>query len=172
MSVFMIGCLHLGHENMAKRRGWGSSEEHDEHLIQEWNKVISKRDKVFILGDVTMESMKPYPKLLRLKGFKHVVLGNHDMAEHIPEMLKYVTKVCGVVKYQGCWLSHIPVHPMDFEFRIRLNIHAHVHHNTINDPRYFNVDAHKLGYAPIEFQNILDLRLKPYGEEESSRSLC
>jgi calcineurin-like phosphoesterase family protein len=51
MSVYIIGCLHLGHENMAKMRGWQSSIHHDAFLVAEWNRVVNKRDKVFILGE-------------------------------------------------------------------------------------------------------------------------
>jgi calcineurin-like phosphoesterase family protein len=55
---------------MAKRRGFSSIEEHDEHIIAKWNSVVNKRDVTYILGDMTMEKSSPYPLLDRLNGFK------------------------------------------------------------------------------------------------------
>ena len=98
MGVLIIGCLHFGHENMAKMRGFSSAEEHDENLITQWNKVVSKNDKVFILGDISMESSKPYHLLHELKGIKHVILGNHDDSRDIKSLLNHVDYISGPLK--------------------------------------------------------------------------
>jgi calcineurin-like phosphoesterase family protein len=84
--VRFIADLHLSHQNMATRRGFSSIEEHDEHIIAQWNSVVSKRDVTYILGDVTMEKSSPYPLLDRLNGLKHVVLGNHDRRQDVPHL--------------------------------------------------------------------------------------
>ena len=81
--VRFIGCLHLGHTNIAIHRGWNNAEEQDEFLIQEWNKVVSKRDLTYIVGDITMEKSLDYYKLDQLNGRKIVVLGNHDRHQDI-----------------------------------------------------------------------------------------
>ena len=83
--VRFIADLHLGHEFVAKHRGFASIEEHDEHIIKQWNSVVHKRDLTYILGDVTMEKTDSYPLLKRLNGQKKVVLGNHDR----PAQLEY-----------------------------------------------------------------------------------
>ena len=111
MSCYFIGCLHLGHNNIAKWRGFKDSEEHDEYLIKQWNSVIKKRDMVWILGDVGMETSKYYFKLDLLNGDKKVVLGNHDKWQDVPELLKYVKGVSGMVDYKGYALTHAPIHP-------------------------------------------------------------
>ena len=76
--VRFIADLHLGHKFMATHRGFASVEEHDEHIITQWNSVVHKRDTTYILGDVTMEKAEQYALLDRLNGAKRVVLGNHD----------------------------------------------------------------------------------------------
>ncbi len=38
--VRFIADLHLGHQNMATRRGFSTVEEHDEHVIAKWNSVV------------------------------------------------------------------------------------------------------------------------------------
>jgi calcineurin-like phosphoesterase family protein len=170
--VYFIGCLHLGHENMAKYRGFNSSKEHDNYLIKQWNKTVNKKEKVFILGDVTMEKTHSYYQLDRLNGIKHVIGGNHDMGQHTPELLKYVNKFSGVVDYKGYLLTHVPIHPNEVHF-YKGNIHAHIHHlNKLEEVvtydsyqdqdtklastlhKYINVDAKLLDFKPISFEEV------------------
>ena len=176
-NVRFVGCLHLGDDSLVKKiRGFDSSEEHDEHLIEQWNSVVSKRDKVFILGDITMESPNHYHKLSRLKGSKHVILGNHDLAKDVPKLLEYVDTVSGMVLYKGFWLTHAPVHPQELNF-VRGNIHAHIHHMKIapskievnywdeiktieseSNKGYYNVDAHMIDYKPKTINELLNIK--------------
>jgi calcineurin-like phosphoesterase family protein len=112
---------------MAKRRGFSSIEEHDEHIIAQWNSVVNKRDVTYILGDMTMEKSSPYPLLDRLNGLKHVVLGNHDRRQDVPHLLQYVESVGGMIQYKGIILTHCPIHPSELEYRFNKNIHGHIH---------------------------------------------
>jgi calcineurin-like phosphoesterase family protein len=165
--VLFIADLHLGHLNMAKKRGFETAEEHDEHIISQWNKKVHKRDTVYILGDVTMESSKHYPLLNQMNGLKRVVLGNHDMAKDIPELLKYVHSVSGMVRYKGLWLTHCPVHERELEFRVPRNIHGHIHENLIMkleengfkdewvpDDRYHCVSCEHVNYTPVTLEEL------------------
>jgi calcineurin-like phosphoesterase family protein len=167
--VRFIGCLHLGHKWMAQHRGFNDEFYHDEHLIEQWNKVVHKKDLTYILGDVTMESSEHYYQLDRLKGRKIVVLGNHDLHQHTRKLLEYVETVAGVVDYKGFMLTHVPIHPNEISF-CRGNIHAHIHENELSEVevperygdwigieppvksgtlnKYYNVDAFKIGFKP------------------------
>lgn len=126
-SVRFIGCLHLGHKNIAQRRGFNDEYYHDERLIEQWNSIVHKKDLTYILGDVTMENHLEYYQLDRLKGRKIVVLGNHDMHQHIKHLLNYVESVAGMVDYKDYCLTHAPIHPCEMG-RYKGNIHAHIHH--------------------------------------------
>lgn len=160
-NVRFIADLHFGHTNMAIKRGFTTVEEHDEHIIKQWNSVLHKRDTTYILGDITMETSKPYPLLARLNGIKHVVLGNHDMPKDVEELSKYVVKISGMVKYKGIWLTHCPVHERELEFRVSRNIHGHIHEHKIMklefngfdnkwipDDRYHCVSCEQVDYTP------------------------
>jgi calcineurin-like phosphoesterase family protein len=131
--VRFIADLHLGHVNMALKRGFNTVEDHDNHIIQCWNSVVHKRDCTWILGDITMESNKSYPLLHHLNGMKKVILGNHDRPSDVPELMKYVQCVSGMVNYKGIWLTHCPVHEDELEYRISRNIHGHIHEKQIMD---------------------------------------
>mgnify|MGYP000102017445 CR=1 FL=1 len=176
MNTYFIGCLHLQHEAIAKHRGFQESVYHDEYLIKQWNSVVkSKKDIVYILGDISMEKKTPYPTLNLLNGTKHVILGNHDRRQDVPELLKYVETVGGSVDWRGCMLTHIPIHPNEVQF-YRYNLHAHIHHvnkleevivkNSYNDEhsfssetlkKYLNVDAHLLDYKPKTVEELIEM---------------
>lgn len=156
-----IGDLHLGHVNMALKRGFATVEEHDEYIISQWNKVVNKKDITWILGDITMEKSSSYHLLNRLNGMKKVVLGNHDRPSDVTKLLQYVNFVSGMFKYKGIWLTHCPVHPMELEYNIKRNIHGHIHEHLVNieynidgnivkipDNRYHCVSCERVDYVP------------------------
>lgn len=151
--IYAISDPHFGHRNMALKRGFSGVEEHDEHIVQEWNKVVTKRDTVHLLGDITMEK-KNYEILKRLNGFIKVTLGNHDKPGHVREMLNYVNDVAGIRKVCNYWLTHCPIHPREL-YRAEANVHGHVHENSITyefapDERYINVSMEAVDYKPFK----------------------
>jgi calcineurin-like phosphoesterase family protein len=163
--VRFIADLHLGHENMAKHRGFSTVEEHDEHIIAKWNSVVHKRDVTYILGDVTMEKSAPYPLLDRLNGIKHIVLGNHDRRQDTKKLLQYAESVAGMIQYKGIMLTHCPIHPMELEYRFNKNIHGHIHDKVvmldaplapfeIPDERYFCVSCEQVDYTPKSLKDL------------------
>jgi calcineurin-like phosphoesterase family protein len=163
-NVRFISDLHIGHRNMAQTRGFETAEEMDEYIVEKWNSVVNKKDITYLLGDVTMERKEGYKLLDRLNGLKYVILGNHDRRQDIPALLEHVHCVAGVVNYKKyVILSHVPVHPKELDYRFKVNIHGHVHENTIMetywchldcvdkerpDPKYVNVSAEVIDYTP------------------------
>lgn len=85
-SIYFTADLHFNHDFVAgtRRRYLGegyyaSDVEHDEDLIERWNDRVTKRDTVWVLGDVGMGSLTNVLELVgRLNGTKHLVYGNHD----------------------------------------------------------------------------------------------
>ncbi len=166
--VRFIADLHLSHANMAKRRGFSSIEEHDEHIIAKWNSVVNKRDVTYILGDITMEKSAPYPLLDRLNGIKHIVLGNHDRRQDTKKLFQYAESVAGMIQYKGIMLTHCPIHPAELEYRVPKNIHGHIHDkvvmkdvyeygykiDTVPDERYFCVSCERVDYTPKSLEDL------------------
>jgi len=161
--VRFIADLHLSHENMAKRRGFSTIEEHDEHIIAKWNSVVNKRDVTYILGDITMEKSAPYPLLDRLNGIKHIVLGNHDRRQDTKKLFDYAESIAGMIQYKGIMLTHAPIHPMELEYRFNKNIHGHIHDKVvmkmldgweIPDERYFCVSCEQVDYLPKSLKDL------------------
>jgi calcineurin-like phosphoesterase family protein len=165
--VRFIADLHLGHTNMAIKRGFATVEEHDEHIIAKWNSVVYKRDIVYILGDITMEKSAPYHLLDRLNGTKYVILGNHDRRQDVKKLLEHVESVAGMVQYKGIMLTHCPIHPMELDYRFKHNIHGHIHEKQVmiardnwgeiiweKDERYICVSCERVDYTPKTLEEL------------------
>lgn len=161
-TVRFIADLHLGHKNIALKRGFKTVEEHDEYIIKKWNEVVTKRDVTYVLGDITMETSKHFHLLSRLNGVIHVIGGNHDRRQDLGELLKYVDSFTGCLVHKGIFLTHVPVHPMEFKYRVNYNIHGHIHGKTVMkkftflnfnlfervDKRYICVSCEHVGFQP------------------------
>ena len=82
MNIYITSDLHLGHEKVAKLRGFNSVQAHDELVINRWNcHVRGNSPIVYVLGDVMMGDRDRGRKLLKcLRGELHLILGNHDRA--------------------------------------------------------------------------------------------
>ena len=156
--IFFISDLHLGHARIIEwssaRSHYTTVEEHDEDLVKRWNSVVTKRDVVWVLGDVVFPrtSMK---YLAELNGMKSLVLGNHDKGK-LKDLKQYFSRVEGAVGFKdNTVLTHIPVHTSQVGRleRWSANIHGHMHEDSLDDPRYYNVSA-----------DVINLRPKPYTE--------
>jgi calcineurin-like phosphoesterase family protein len=164
-SIRVCADTHFGHNNMATHRGFHDSFYHDEQIVDNWNSIVNKRDTTYLLGDVTMEKRTNYDILSRLNGNIVVVLGNHDMKNHSRSLLDYVDHVAGSVTLQigrtKCILTHIPIHPMEFNYGFKLNIHGHLHKLKVEDgignpdPRYICVSMEQIEYKPRTFEELL-----------------
>lgn len=165
----IVSDLHLSHRNLAIHRGFKDELEQDEHIVKEWNKVVTnKKDITYILGDITMEKRTNYYLLDRLNGRKIIVLGNHDKGNHVPTLLEHVDKVCGCLKIQhenlNIMLTHIPVHPMEFDYRLDYNIHGHIHDlevllpNGMKDKRYIKACIESIDYKPKTIDELLNIK--------------
>ena len=144
---------HFGHKNMAIRRGFENEHQMNEHIVKCWNSVVSKKDVTYILGDITMEKATEYYWLGMLNGIKKVILGNHDEPQHVPKLLEYVNSVAAMKylkdkQFGNIILTHAPIHPQELEYRWGINMHGHVHSNTLKDKRYINVSLEVIDYTP------------------------
>ena len=180
--VFIFSDPHFGHDNVAKWRGFKDAEEQgrknaqaesdrklsgaqtkikeleeqDDLIVERWNKVVSKRDKVFLLGDIAMKKQFIY-KLGLMNGSKVVILGNHDKPQFVPEILKYADKVAGAIQYRGYALTHIPIAESEIEASRWIgNIHGHQHEYVDMGDKYFNVCAENIGFTPILFDELIN----------------
>jgi calcineurin-like phosphoesterase family protein len=162
--VMMISDTHFGHKAIAKyRKEFGSMEEHDTFLLDSILSSTTKRDVLWILGDVCFDTNvfnSHFLKIVKHVNRVKIIAGNHDFERSgtpsVQDYLNAGVEVYGMVKYKYAWLTHSPMH--EVELRGKINIHGHVHYNTVNDSRYVNVCCEAVNYKPINYQQILEMR--------------
>lgn len=80
--LLYIADLHFYHHRLCQemdRRGFSGYEEMNAHMISQWNKKVSSRDTVYILGDLSVaKGVATNLVLSQLHGKKHLIIGNHD----------------------------------------------------------------------------------------------
>lgn len=155
--VFFAADMHFGHDRLATSRRGMDPTYHNELIIDNWNKAVSKKDLVIMVGDLTFEAPELIPMYLsKLHGNKLLVAGNHDTTQCCDVVRSLGIRVVGCMKYKGFFVSHIPIHPLEFSFspKVRGNIHGHIHNRVIMDPRYFNVSMDRIDFTPILFDDI------------------
>lgn len=150
--VFVVADLHFGHAKVALDRGFKDPAQHDYAIVEAWNRVVTKRDVVYVLGDVFRLDRVP-----ELNGIKKLALGNHDNRP-MSVYCAHFSKVHAMFEFDSCLLTHIPVHPCQFG-RYELNVHGHMHRHHIDDERFVPVSAeHCTRLEPIPLVDLIQAR--------------
>ena len=127
-----ISDLHLGSSATARKRGFGSVEEHDDAIMDDiLQRVNTKRDILYILGDIAMTNTA-LQRLREIPGRKFMVHGNHDKFQ-TGQYLSIFENVYGAIRYKRIWLTHIPIHPQEMLLGPKVigNMHGHIHRDGI-----------------------------------------
>lgn len=161
--IWLISDTHLSHHNIIKytNRPFSSTDEMNQTILNNWNRVVSEDDIVFHLGDFALGMAENRAYFAsQLKGKKRLILGNHDLGNSqkyldigFQEVYKYP-----IVFQQKYILSH---RPLDLGAdSIFYNIHGHIHNNPSPSDRHANVSVEQIDYTPIEFRVIVKKLLK------------
>lgn len=155
-NIFFTGCTHFGHKNIitfeAENRPFATIEEHDDFIVEAWNKTVSDKDTIYHLGDAVFPRVA-MQTLGRLNGNKILVLGNHDR-HPLEEYYRYFKRVVGCLRLENFFLSHFPVNPMCLEHNEQYNIHCHIHSKQVDDSRYVNVSVEHWKLFPVSFDEV------------------
>jgi calcineurin-like phosphoesterase family protein len=169
--IFFTADLHLGHANIIKHcdRPFSSVEEMDEHLISAGNSHVRPNDSVYIIGDLIFRNTaSPENYISRLRGKKHLILGNHDkdwvkkadMTKHFASVERFAEISDGQHKITLC---HYPLMSWNHIAKGSYMIHGHIHNN--RDAMYFplirempnllNAGVEINGYRPVRFDELV-----------------
>lgn len=159
--VWFIADTHFFHQNVIEycARPFKSVEEMNETLVNNWNSVVSNKDKVFMVGDFALGNKKKIIEIgQRLNGRKTLILGNHDnegKQVYYNAGFEYISR--HPIIFQGSFIvSHDPQFIQ--ENGLYVNIFGHVHDNPIytsSSKRSFCVSVERINYTPVEFNTIL-----------------
>lgn len=151
MRRFFIADTHFRHENVIKydQRPFNNVQEMENKLIENWNKVVSKDDLIYHLGDFSFCNLVDSSLILReLNGYKILIRGNHDRS----------TKSCWAMGWDCVQdyamvqigshlvvLTHDPAHVHQWDGFV---LHGHTH-KTSTHKKYFCVSCNLHDYAPV-----------------------
>mgnify|MGYP000581464137 CR=1 FL=1 len=133
-----IADLHFGHRAVINfdNRPFLDVDEMDRTLIELWNSRVAPDDNVYIVGDFAYRNEKPEEWYLqRLKGHKHLVIGNHDSKllanEKAMGYIESVDKMMHVTDNgnQIC-IAHFPIAEWNGFYRGAYHIYGHIHNRT------------------------------------------
>ncbi len=188
-NIFFIADTHFGHKKIVDgfsnsihlnsgARPFSCIEEHDEALVQNWNKTVGPNDTVYHIGDAFVGGDLTADQLVlwqRLNGKINYAPGNHCTWNKIKQIAPFCNKVQASYEFRGdVIIQHIPVHVMEVTKelggRFKLNIHGHLHRDNVmirrevigeyeeqlavKDERYFNTSAEQIDYTPISYDEI------------------
>lgn len=174
MKKFYIADLHFHHSNVIgfDQRPFKDLEEMHEQLIARWNRKVTNKDKVYILGDFSFskDGNEVNRVLKQLKGEKVLVRGNHDYfvdKENFDRQLliEIVDYLRIVDMKQRIILSHYPMAVWDCSHRGSIHLYGHVHlqqgaYNRHPQLRFldnaYNVGCMNWNYEPVTLEEILE----------------
>ena len=171
MSIYFTADCHIGHFNAVRtcNRPFDTLEQMDETLINNWNKRVHKNDHVYIAGDLAWRGSvdSAISKIKRLKGIKHLAVGNHDrfylknaeyyaLFEEIAPML-YLNNSEGHII-----VCHYPMAEWNKSRRGSWLVHGHIHNkrDDVYDfmatrDRALNAGVDVCGFMPVTFQELV-----------------
>jgi len=130
--VWFTADLHFGHERILKfhpDRPGTNAAEMGEALIDKWNAVVDRHDHVYIVGDFCLAGQDVAETAFRrLKGQKHLVIGNHDPRRVIRMAWSSVDEIKEVrVGENKFVLCHYPMLTWNQAHKGVYHLHGHSH---------------------------------------------
>jgi calcineurin-like phosphoesterase family protein len=174
--IWLTSDLHLFHNQkfIYENRGFGSIGEMNAEIERLWNGIVADDDEVYILGDLMVcgksgSNEAGMDIVRRLKGKKHIIIGNHDTKARIAMYEKEDSVVdvqyATMFRYKGYnfYLSHYPTITTNLEHETLkqgiINLFGHTHSKEKffnNIPFMYNValDAHE--NRPVSIDEVLE----------------
>jgi len=155
-TTYITSDQHFYHKNIIEyeNRPFKNVDEMNDNMLKKWNNTISKKDKVYFLGDLCIPSQAYKEIVPMLNGYKIMIMGNHDCLSHkrylesgFEEVSRYP-----IIIDKFYILSHKPVY-LD-ENSEYINIHGHMHSKHILESNYYNVSVERNNYTPVKFDDI------------------
>lgn len=166
---FYTSDLHFGHSNVIgfDHRPFKDRIEMEQVLIHLWNGRVQKDDDIWIIGDFCFRADKdPTYYLKKLKGRKHLIVGNHDgVILKEEKALSYFESVDKMTHIQDCGeqivMCHFPIADWNKMHHGSWLVYGHIH-NRKDDTfefmrkreRALNAGCMINNYTPASFREL------------------
>jgi calcineurin-like phosphoesterase family protein len=159
MAIFVVSDWHLGETRMSIiGRPFVNDKQMIETLIFNHNSVVSKDDKVFVVGDVCYQQTPWFLESVSMfNGKKTLIRGNHDRVFSDEELLQYFEEVIpdgdGIeIEHLGAkyYLTHYPTRGRIDMF----NLVGHIHSAWKYQLNMLNVSVDVHNFFPVNLDSI------------------
>lgn len=160
---FAISDLHFGHARIIElaHRPFANVEEMNETMVMNWNSVVDDDDDVYFGGDFMFTKNDEW--FDRLKGVKHLVMGNHDHKAtlalgwySVHERLEVETLI-GNERFLFV-LDHYPIEDWNKRCRDSIHLYGHVHNVPVMElRRRFSMCAESVNYTPRNLDDFVKM---------------
>lgn len=160
--IFFTSDTHFGDPNIIRirKRPFANTDEMDTAMIDNWNAVVGKADRVYHLGDFAhRDCFNGAEYLEKLNGEIHLIVGNHDdILMETAGHLFTATELLSELDWQGrrFVLCHYPMRDWPNAVRGAYHLYGHVHSALDRTPigRSLDVCTESHGYAPVRIETV------------------
>jgi calcineurin-like phosphoesterase family protein len=149
---------HLGHELMRKIRGFDTTREMDETIIQNFNACVKNSARTFHLGDFTYrgDPKRAAAVLSRLNGSHFLIIGNHDDAATIQMKWAGTPQYMMMIKEDDTkiFMQHLAARVWYGMHKGALHLYGHSHGRIPADSRSCDVGVDAWNLMPTNLQQI------------------
>lgn len=165
--IYFTADLHLGHRGIIamKKRPFRTVEEMNRALITNFNAVVSRRDTVYILGDIChhLDVELCNGLIRRLNGAKILLSGNHDKqydSSLFADIRDFMTVSLNGVSFS---LMHYPMLSWPHSEAGAVQLHGHIHassdyneQNRKDGILRYDVGVDANNYFPVSVKDVLE----------------
>ncbi|WP_020005232.1 phosphoesterase [Brachyspira innocens] len=167
--IYFTSDTHFFYMHSARKKVFDDCNSMHNILIDNWNKKVSDKDDIYIVGDFSNEKgyIKTSNILKILKGNKYLIKGNNDKFidndkfdkklflfikdYHVLNIEEYNKKIKNIV------LFHYPILEWEGYYNNAVLIHGHWHNDRKYHKRAFNAACDIHNYSPISIDEILKM---------------
>ena len=189
--LFFTSDTHFGHKNIIKfcNRPFKDTNEMNEALINNWNRVVGPDDTIFHLGDFAFGGSYLWNNMLdRLNGHIHLIIGNHDrknLRQGYSAKFESISPQLQInIDGRSVYLNHYPFLCYGGSYRgdrdAVWQLFGHVHSGPLSSgkdserlkmlfPYQYDVGVDNNNFTPISWENV-KIRIKNNIEFYDGRS--
>jgi len=158
MKTWFTADLHFGHANIIRfcSRPFGSVEEMDACLIDNWNSCVARNDRVIVVGDFAyrIEERRLRAIFGKLNGQKALVIGNHDNAATLA--LPWAMPPRDILRIRVDDETVVACHYAlrDWPGREAVHVYGHAHGTLPGNARSLDVGVDCWNYRPVTLAEV------------------
>lgn len=191
MKIFFASDHHFWHKGINKlaKRPFDDLALLNRHMISCWNAVVTPRDHVYHLGDLSFGELGETLGIVKgLNGFISLIPGNHDrwlddLTNELEGKLEVLPPLWKVnYNHTRIWLCHYPLRCWEGSFHGAMHLYGHTHNQIEKDrlPRSMEVSVDAVGFYPLYIADVWakldkepilpeEVRVTPRDEEQTER---